>query len=184
MSDWQKGLDVSTSRVSPQWCKNRYAEGWRIFVQDIWTGGYKENAAIRAAAEPNLRAAREAGFVTAAYANANPWFSAQQSLTEAKVNAGAEWHHVDIVFVDVEIEGTTLQHAKDLCDAVEAEGKKVAFYSGKLVLGRLHGQPERPMAPCVQDLERLRQHGPRGGLREGSVGAMGRKSRDGGPVWR
>lgn len=126
-----KGIDVSFSRVDKGWCERRLAEGYRVFVQCLWAGGYANNAGVRAVAEANLRAARDAGLITAGYLNTNPWFPAATSLLESKKNAGAEWAHVGVVFNDIEIAGVTEAQVQAHTDAIVAEGKAVALYSAR-----------------------------------------------------
>ena len=55
-----KGLDVAFSAVSAAWCRARYAEGYRVLVQNLWTGGYAGNDGLRAIARNNLANAKAA----------------------------------------------------------------------------------------------------------------------------
>lgn len=139
---WIKGLDVSFSRISKAWAEDRVTEGWHILVQCLWTGGYQNNAGVRAVAEKNLRDAREAGMICAGYSNANPWFDAARSLAETKANAGTEWPNIKVVFVDVEIPQTTIQQVRELCEALRAEGKIVAIYSARWFWAGVFGNPQ------------------------------------------
>ncbi len=137
------GIDVSFSRVSPAWCQHRVAEGVRVFVQCLWTGGYQAHPGIRAVAEANLKDAREAGMITAGYLNTNPWFPANISLIEAERNANTEWDRIGenapgwhpfaggVVFNDVEISGVTEAQIKEHCEAITGAGKKTAIYSAR-----------------------------------------------------
>lgn len=138
------GLDCSFSRISPQWAQERLGEGWKVFVQCLWTGGYLNNPAIRSVAELNLRDARDAGMIISGYINANPWFPASESIREAKKNAGATWHNLDVVFVDVEIPQTTLVQVRELCEALKADGKRVSIYSARWFWKGTLGNPTDP----------------------------------------
>ena len=126
-----RGLDLSFSALPPGWAEARYAEGYRVLVQNLWTGGYANNAALVARAGPNLRQAREAGMLVAGYVNTGPWFPAATAIAEAKKNAGAEWAHLLVVFNDVEIAGVTEAQVQAHTDALKAEGKTVALYSAR-----------------------------------------------------
>lgn len=125
------GLDVSFARISRAWADRRAAEGVRIFVQNLFTGGYQNNAGIKAVAEANLCDARGAGLITAGYLNTNPWWGARQSLNTARVNAGAEWPGLAAVLNDVEIAGVTEAHVKEQCEAIVGAGKLTAIYSAR-----------------------------------------------------
>lgn len=170
MPEWVQGLDVSFSAVTPSWCQARLAEGYRIFVQCLWTGGYANNARLRQIAALNLRVAREAGFITAGYVNTGPWFAPDIAIGEAKLNAGAEWANLGVVFNDVEIPSVKPQMVRDLTAALRAEGKKVALYSADWFAGLAglpnfgepywfarydgdpdvgHGAPAHPLGPVM-----------------------------------
>jgi hypothetical protein len=129
-----KGLDISFSKPSAQWWRDRYAEGYRIAVQNLWTGGFASNEGIKAVAATNLRNARLAGFRVAAYANASPpdWWPLATQLQHIKANAGAEWAHIKDVVVDVEIDGITKARVMELADGLEAAGKTAdVLYTGR-----------------------------------------------------
>jgi hypothetical protein len=138
-----KALDVSFSPISPGWAAARKAEGWEVFIQCVWTGGYANNAHVSRVAARNLKVAREAGMITAGYLNTNPWFPAETSLREARTNAGAEWSHLEVVFNDVEIAGVTEQQIKDHCLAIEGAGKRTAIYSARWFWSSI-GDPKWP----------------------------------------
>src|SRR5216117_3643701 len=93
-----KGLDVSFSATTADWWLRRAAEGYRAMSQCLWTGGFENNAGIRAVAESNLRFAREAGFACSGYINAAPpnWWSDDVALTESAKNADAEWERFNV----------------------------------------------------------------------------------------
>ena len=122
-----KGLDISFSKPSAQWWRDRKAEGYEIAVQDVWTGGFASNDGIKAVAETNLRNARLAGFRVAAYANASPpdWWPLATQLHHIELNMGAEWPHVKDIVIDVEIPGITKARVMELADGLEAAGKTV-----------------------------------------------------------
>jgi len=121
-----KGLDVSFSAVSLDWCRARYAEGWRALVQNLWTGGYAGNDGLRAVARNNLANAKAAGLRVAAYANASPaaWWPIAVQMQEIRRNAGDMWPHLEGVAVDVEIPGITLARVLELADAINAAGQR------------------------------------------------------------
>ena len=107
MTTWVKGVDVAFSRVSRQWCRDRKAEGYRVFVQNLWTGGYLHNTSLDAVAESNLANAKLEGLIVAGYCNASPWSEAVRSVAEAKLNAGEMWAALKVVACDIEINGLT-----------------------------------------------------------------------------
>ena len=137
-------MDLSFSRGGRDWWARRYAEGYRIAVQCLWTGGYGSNGGIRAVAEANLRDARAAGFVTAGYLNSQPWYDAATSLSEARANAGAEWEHLAAVFNDVEIPGVTEAQVKAHCEAITAADKPTGIYSAAWFWQGHLGDPQWP----------------------------------------
>ncbi len=129
MSKWVPGVDVAFSRVSRQWCRDRRAEGCRVFVQDLWTGGYENNTQLHKVATANLDNAQAEGLIIAGYCNASPWFPAETSVFESRMHAGHMWDALDVVVCDVEINGLTEQQVKDTCTRLEDFGKKVPIYS-------------------------------------------------------
>ena len=120
-----KGLDISFSKPSQQWWEDRRAEGLEVMVQNLWTGGFASNKGIKAVAATNLKRARAAGLIIAAYANASPpdWWSIKIQMDNIKANAGAEWPNLVDFAVDVEIPRTNLARVTELSDALESEGK-------------------------------------------------------------
>lgn len=138
-----RAVDLSFSRVSPDWCRIRRLEGFDMFIQCLWLGGHQDNSGIRAVAQANLKDAREAGFITAGYLNTNPWFEAAISLAEAQRNAGAEWDSLAYVFNDVEIDGVTEAQIKAHCEAITAAQKKISIYSAKWFWDKI-GNPKWP----------------------------------------
>ncbi|KKL07341.1 hypothetical protein LCGC14_2586990, partial [marine sediment metagenome] len=129
-----KGLDISFSKPSAQWWKDRRAEGFEIAVQNVWTGGFASNDGLKAVAETNLRNARLAGFRVAAYANASPpdWWPLVTQMTHIRANMGGEWDRVKDVVIDVEIPGITKARVMELVDGLEAVGKVAdVLYTGR-----------------------------------------------------
>jgi len=129
-----KGLDIAFSQPAPQWWQARHAEGYRVVVQNLWTGGFASNDGIRAVAAPNIRNARAAGLAVAAYVNASPpnWWPLDLQMQNIRENAGSEWPNVTKFCVDVEIPGITKARVMELADALEAEGKTVdVLYTGR-----------------------------------------------------
>ena len=129
-----KGLDISFSKPSAQWWKDRRAEGFEIAVQNVWTGGFASNDGLKAVAETNLRNARLAGFRVAAYANASPpdWWPLVTQMTHIRANMGGEWDRVKDVVIDVEIPGITKARVMELADGLEAVGKVCdVLYTGR-----------------------------------------------------
>ena len=128
------GFDVAFSWITPQWAAARKAEGYRIGIQNLWTGGFAGNDGIKAVAENNLRVMREAGIITAAYANATPpnWWDIDVQVSNIIANAGAEWDNIKVIAIDVEIPGATLGRATELANALSSLGKDTRIlYSGK-----------------------------------------------------
>ena len=120
-----KGLDISFSKPSAQWWRDRYAEGYRVAVQNLWTGGFASNEGLKAVAAINLRNARLTEFRVAAYANASPpdWWSLEIQLDNIKINAGAEWANIRDVVIDAEIPGITMARVMELADGLKGAGK-------------------------------------------------------------
>lgn len=119
------GLDLSFSATTAQWWRNRYAEGYRVMSQCLWTGGLAGFDGIKAVAERNLRYAREASFERSGYLNAGPpdWWADSVAISRARECAGAEWDGVKVMPVDWEIEGTPLWRCDALAGALVAAGK-------------------------------------------------------------
>ena len=121
-----KGLDISFAIPPQSWWEARRAEGYKVMVQDLWTGGFASNAGILAAASTNLKRARLAGFEKrAGYANASPpdWWSINIQMGNIRLNAGDEWGNLTDVVVDAEIPGITQARVMELADGLEAAGK-------------------------------------------------------------
>lgn len=130
-----RGIDVSFSKITPQWAANRKAEGYEVFVQCAWTGGLAGNPGIKAVCENNLRCAREAGLISCAYVNASPpdWWSLPIQMNKIEANCGDEWERLLWVFMDVEIAGTTYERAAELAQHVGIESGHICntLYSAK-----------------------------------------------------
>lgn len=144
MTEWVKGLDVAFSRVSLPWCEDRRAEGYRVFVQNLWTGGYASNDRLREVAGPNLYDAHMGGLIPAGYCNASPWFAAGVSVNEAMTNAGAMWNDLPVVACDVEIAGLTEGQIHDTILRLEIVGKRVPIYSAWWFWDGHLGNPQWP----------------------------------------
>lgn len=132
------GLDISFSKITPQWIANRKAEGYEVFIQCAWTGGLAGNDGIKAVCEHNLKTAREGGLITCAYVNASPptWWPLSKQMFHIKENCGSEWTNLQYVFMDVEIvsngQYVTPDRAIELANAIIAEGKDCdTLYSAK-----------------------------------------------------
>jgi len=133
---WVKGIDVSFSAVTREWCQRRLGEGYRVFVQCAWTGGYANHAGIKAVARANLAAALDAGMAPAVYVNANPWFGAEESLGRAIEAVGQDlFDRLTVVAVDWEISTTTVSQVDALCSLVESRGKKAPVYTARWFAG-------------------------------------------------
>ena len=129
-----RGLDVSFSKITPAWAAARFAEGYRVAFQCLWTGGMAGNPGILAVAENNLRTFREAGFVTGGYVNATPpdWWPLAVQIQHIRANAGSEWNALQHVATDLEIPRLTFVRAAELADAIAAEGKRTEIaYSAR-----------------------------------------------------
>jgi hypothetical protein len=128
-----KGLDLSFSEAPDTWWRRRYAEGFRVGVQDLWTGG-STSEGLRHVAPRNLRRAREAGFIVCGYTNVAPWNTGDVAFEKAVEFAEDEWQHLYAVFVDVEIKAHTGRSIREAdirrcLERIEAAGKKTAIYS-------------------------------------------------------
>ena len=119
-----KGLDLSFAQPSQAWWHTRYAEGWRVMVQDAWTG-----TVMPASCLVNLNRARTAGFVTAAYVVVNNLPGAT-AVGHARYACGAEWDYLNFVAVDVEVP-TTIAVTRDALSELRRLGKKVCIYTSK-----------------------------------------------------
>lgn len=125
------GLDGSftNGKVVPvDWFRRRYAEGYRVYAQCVWTGGLAGNDGIKLVAAGNLLNAKAGGLKIVAYANASPpnWWSLPIQMQHIKENCGAAWPHVPLLPVDVELRGITYARVKELADALRAAGKNQA----------------------------------------------------------
>lgn len=146
MTEWVPGLDVAFSRVSRDWCRRRRAEGYCIFVQDLWTGGYANNERLRMVAASNLADAQAEDIIIAGYVNASPWFDAGISVEQAKLNAGSMWDALDVVACDVEITELLATEAqiKDTCDLLGRAGKRTPIYTACWFWNTHLGNPSWP----------------------------------------
>lgn len=130
-----KGLDLSFSDGPAAWWRRRYVEGFRIAVQDLWTGGATSEG-FRAVAPRNLRRARDAGFIVCGYTNVAPWNTGDVAFEKAVEFASGEWPHLYAVFVDVEIaahNGQSIREAdiRRCLQLIQNAGKKTAIYSAQ-----------------------------------------------------
>lgn len=138
MPNHQLGLDLSFSSTTAQWWRNRYAEGYRVMSQCLWTGGLAGFDGIKAVAERNLRFAREARFERSGYLNAAPpdWWADNIAISRARECAGAEWDGVKVMPVDWEIEGTPFWRCEALAGALVAAGKNAdILYTRASIIG-------------------------------------------------
>lgn len=132
---WVKGFDMSFDSPPMRWW-GKQSQNNKVFVQCAWTGGYASYDALRNVARGNLEAARAVGMKTAVYVNANPWYSAQESLQRAIDAIGQEqWDALKVVAVDWEIQGTTVDHVDALCSEIEASGREAPIYSALWIVG-------------------------------------------------
>jgi hypothetical protein len=130
-----KGLDLSFSDALEAWWRRRYAAGFRVAVQDLWTGG-STSEGFREIAPRNLRRARAAGFIVCGYTNVAPWNTGDVAFEKAVEFAAGEWQHLFGVFVDVEIkarDGRSIREAdiRRCLGRIDAAGKKTAIYSAQ-----------------------------------------------------
>ena len=119
-----KGLDLSFSQPTQAWWNKRYAEGYRVMVQDAWTGVISSAPMLI-----NLNRARTAGFITAAYVVVNQLPGAT-SVGWARNACGAEWDYLNFVAVDVEV-STTVEAVRGALAEIRRLGKKPCIYSSK-----------------------------------------------------
>jgi hypothetical protein len=133
------GLDVSFSalRVTPEWCAARRAEGYELFVGDLWTGNRPVPGIEQA-----MRTWREAGGKIAGYFCAHDATPLETHFQAAKKSAGAEWNNLRFVAVDVEIDPASEQGVLAACQRVVDEGKRVVLYTARWFwVGRM-GDPQ------------------------------------------
>lgn len=135
------GLDASFSAIDWDAVLGALHSRPQVYVQCLWTGGYRNHAAVRSVAEANLRGARERGLVTAGYINVSPWYPQAEGLRRAQEAAGAEWEHLRALAVDVEIEGVTLGQVRELCELAAATGKRVCIYTAQWFWAGKLGNP-------------------------------------------
>ncbi len=126
------GLDGSFTGgevVPVEWFQQRYAEGYRVWAQCVWTGGYAGNDGIKRVASGNLLNAEAGGLEIMAYANASPptWWPLDRQMREIKTNCGAAWERLQLLPIDVEIPDITLARVVELADALLATGKNQAI---------------------------------------------------------
>src|SRR4051812_50026045 len=81
-----RALDVSFNapKVTPEWCRARLGEGYRLLIADLWTGKERIEGA-----ESALRNWREAGGTPAADFVGHDGRTAEQHFNEARESAGA-----------------------------------------------------------------------------------------------
>lgn len=151
MTEWVYGVDASFSRVTREdFRRLRDQFGVRVFVQCLWTGGYQNNAGVKAVAEPNLSDAAAEGIVPAGYANTSPfygsikWWSPEVSLAETKKNAGGAWSGLTVVSNDVEIRGVTERCIRETQALLKGEGKRVPYYTAQWFWSGVLGNPQWP----------------------------------------
>lgn len=124
-----KGLDLSFAEPPAYWWRVRRAGGYEAMVQDAWTGRVSP-----AATERNLRRAREAGIATNAYTVTN-LSSGVTTVERAKAACGAEWEHIVVCAIDVEVTGiaaaTMIQHVKEALAHARALGKRTCVYTAR-----------------------------------------------------
>lgn len=152
---WVLGFDVSFSRLDRRWWSQLPSWGPlgppRVLVQNLWPGGWAASDVLQAVAEANLRDARLAGMITAAYLVASPWYGADLALREARRRAGHEWRHLSALFVDVETlewQGRTYFPSQDqtweMLEACAATGLPVGLYTGRWFWVGYYGDDARP----------------------------------------
>lgn len=122
-----KALDLSFAIPSATWWRDRYAEGYRVMFQNLWTG-----LRSPAGAHTNLARARAAGWDTNGYTVVN-LHSGAFAVAQAKAAAGNEWPFITKVAIDVEVKGISYAVYKDRIARAEAsirdEGKDPGIYS-------------------------------------------------------
>lgn len=121
-----KALDISFACPPASWWQARYADGYRVMFQNLWTGGFANNAILSTVAPVNLRNARGPGMYAAGYACASPpsWWPLATQMMHIERNAGDQWPAIDRVMMDVEIPGVTKARVAELAAALNAAGKK------------------------------------------------------------
>lgn len=151
MTEWVYGYDASFSRITREDHRRmRDQYGGRVFVQCLWTGGFENNAGIRAVAEANLSDADAEGVVPAGYANTSPiygsvkWWTPSVTLAETKKNAGGAWSGLTVVSNDVEIRGVTERCVRETQALLKGEGKRVPYYTAQWFWSGVLGNPQWP----------------------------------------
>ena len=141
-TDTVPGLDLSFSRTTRQWWRDRHADGYRIAIQNLSTGTTTPKNAI-----PNLILARDAGFVIAGYAVPNDR-PASHTIEAARAGAGRLWASLARVAVDAEEDPVTKRPLATLAtihDAVRIlhrDGRRPCVYSRRSYWLRAYGDAD------------------------------------------
>lgn len=107
------GIDVSTSRVKRNWFRQHPQV--RVFIQNLWPGGWGWATELERVAQANLIDALEEGLYVAAYIvvtpdRPSPWYAGSDMFSvayeAAQKRAGEAWKHLRSLWVDIE----TLEH--------------------------------------------------------------------------
>ncbi len=111
------GIDASFSRIDRFTFREFYKDGYRVFVQDLWLGGYgtppANQEALKRVAASNLQDALDEGFIIKVYYNCSPWYDASISLLEAKAAASYMWPLITQLYLDVEIDGVSVDNVQN-----------------------------------------------------------------------
>lgn len=121
-----QALDISFGAqfVTPQWCKDRIADGWELLIVNLWAGATDMPYAERA-----LRYWREAGGRTQAYFAINGSRQPLGHFNKAFLAAGEEWPYLERVWVDCEIDGVLVDQVRGALELVKATQKPTGIYT-------------------------------------------------------
>jgi hypothetical protein len=139
VATWVKGIDASFSRITRSKFRSFRESGFRVFIQDAWTGSPANSA--RMPVRKNLEDARREGFVTGAYFNASKTYGAD-AVDRGLELVGDEARHVGHFLIDVELEGVTEAHIRGAVDRTRALGRRVAIYSASWFWAGRLGDPK------------------------------------------
>lgn len=118
------GLDVSfdVEKITPAWCRDRWAEGYRVLVCDLWSGDRGFSA------ESALDAWYGLGGIVAGYTAVSAQVSAVTALRESEQSAGDSWHDLAFVAMDNELQGVA---ASDITKMLVYFPKNAIIYTSQ-----------------------------------------------------
>ena len=117
-------ISFSASKVTPEWCAARLAEGYELLWVDAWTGKQSPQGVEQA-----LRYWREAGGYIGAYGCIHDGRPAAQHYASAKAAIGNEWPYLSFFAIDCEIDFCSPSAVLAVAGYVERDGGRPVVYS-------------------------------------------------------